>query len=132
MESQPLYILLCSEQHEKIQMAAMMAAVAAVSERKVYVFVSMGAIIPFGKTTDLADRYKGGVFSDLLIEKKAPDAIELFKQGKRLGDLTLNPCSMVMDILAWDDGDLIDDLFDEPLGLTKFLSDAETGQFITL
>ena len=96
MESQPLFILLCSEQHEKLQMAAMMAAVAAVSERKVFVFVSMGAIVPFGKSTEDSKRYQGGAFSDLMIEKKVPDAIDLFKQGKMLGDLTMVPCSLAM------------------------------------
>ena len=49
MASNPLYILLCSGEHEKIQMAAMMASVGAVSERPVEVFVSMNAVLAFAK-----------------------------------------------------------------------------------
>ncbi len=49
MASNTLYILLCSGEHEKVQMAAMMASVAAVSERPVEVFVSMNAILAFAK-----------------------------------------------------------------------------------
>ena len=49
MASNTLYILLCSGEHEKVQMAAMMASVAAVSERPVEVFISMNALIAFAK-----------------------------------------------------------------------------------
>jgi peroxiredoxin family protein len=130
--TQPLYILLCSGEHEKIQMAAMMASVGAVSERPVEVFVSMNATYAFEKSVPVAERYKGGAFSQLLKDKKAPDAITLFQQGKELGDLKMWACSMALDVLGWEMDKLEDDLFDGPLGLTKFLSDAENGQFISL
>lgn len=132
MASNPLYILLCSGEHEKIQMAAMMASVGAVSERPVEVFVSMNAILAFAKGADADARYHGGVFSGLLKSKNAPDAVGLFQQGKALGDLKLWACSMALDVQGWEMDQLEDDLFDGPLGLTKFLSDAENGQFITL
>jgi peroxiredoxin family protein len=132
MATVPLYILLCSGEHEKVQMAAMMASVGAVSERPVEVFVSMNAIIAFAKDTPAERRYHGGVFSDLLKEKRAPDAITLFRQGKELGDLKMWACSMALDVTGWDEGRLEPDLFDGALGLTKFLSDAEGGQFVTL
>jgi hypothetical protein len=38
MASNPLYIVLCSGEHEKVQMAAMMVSVGAVSERPVLAF----------------------------------------------------------------------------------------------
>ncbi len=44
MAAQPLFIVLCSGEHEKLQMAAMMASVGAVSERPVQLFVSMNAL----------------------------------------------------------------------------------------
>jgi peroxiredoxin family protein len=132
MATVPLYILLCSGEHEKVQMAAMMASVGAVSERPVEVFVSMNAIIAFAKDTPAETRYHGGDFSDLLKEKRAPDAITLFRQGKELGDLKMWACSMALDVTGWDEGRLEPDLFDGALGLTKFLSDAEGGQFVTL
>ena len=128
----PLYILLCSGEHEKLQMAAMMASVGAVSERPVEVFVSMNAILAFAKDAPADARYQGGAFSKLIKEKKAPDAMTLFRQGKELGDLKLWACSMALDVKGWEVKDLVDGLFDGALGLTKFLSDAENGQFITL
>lgn len=131
MSTNSLFILLCSGDHEKIQMAAMMASVAAVSERPVEVFVSMNAILAFAKDTP-AGRYHGGEFSKLLCSKNAPDSLRLFRQGKEFGDLKLWACSMALDLEGWEMTDLEKDLFDGPLGLTKFLSDAENGQFISL
>ena len=131
MSGHPLFILLCSEDHEKIQMAAMTASIAAVSERPVLVFVSMGAILPFERGLAPEKRYKGGVFSPILKDKNAPDAIELFGQGKMLGDMTMYACSMALDILGWEEENLTEDLFDGAMGLTKFLSDAEAGQLLT-
>ena len=130
--AQPLYILLCSGEHEKLQMAAMMASVGAVSERPVEVFVSMNAMLAFAKKGPAEGRYKGGTFSKLLKEKRAPDAIALFGQGKDLGEMKMWACSMALDVLGWEESQLVDGLFDGALGLTKFLSDAENGQFITL
>ena len=132
MASNTLYILLCSGEHEKVQMAAMIASVAAVSERPVEVFISMNALLAFAKGASPDQRYHGGAFSRLLKEKKAPDPITLFRQGRELGELKIWACSMALDVLAWEPDRLEDDLFEGPLGLTKFLSDAENGQFITL
>lgn len=128
----PLFILLCSGEHEKIQMAAMIASVSAVSERPVRMFVSMNAIDAFEKDLSPSQRYKGGAFSRLMLEKKAPDAMELFAQGKMLGDLELYVCSMALDVKEWDLDRFVADLFDDTLGLTKFLSDAETGELIVI
>lgn len=111
-------------------MAAMMASVAAVSERSVEVFVSMSAVRVFGKNQSPSERYLDDSFSKFLC--KAPDAIDLFRQGKELGDLKLWACSMALDVQGWELSNLEEDIFDGPLGLTKFLADAESGQFVTL
>ena len=132
MTSQPLFILLCSGEHEKIQMAAMMASVGAVSDRAVHVFVSMNALYVFDSQATPGEKYKGGVFSDEMNEKGVPDAINLFEQGKALGDLKMYACTMALDVAGWDEDRLVDGLFDDTMGLTKFLSDAESGQFVTL
>ena len=132
MASNTLYILLCSGDHEKVQMAAMMASVAAVSERPVEVFISMNALLAFAKGASADQRYHGGAFSKLLKDKKAPDPMNLFRQGKELGDLKLWACSMALDVQGWELDKLEEGLFDDALGLTKFLSDAENGQFVTL
>lgn len=132
MATKALYILLCSGEHEKIQMAAMTASVAAVSDRPVHVFVSMNAILAFQKGKAPADRYTGGHFSKLFMEKNVPDAVDLFGQGKMLGDMKVWACSMVLDLMHWDVSDLTEDLFDGPMGLTKFLADAESGDLLSL
>ena len=128
----PLYIMLCSGEHEKLQMAAMMASVGAVSERPVEVFVSMNALAAFARDAGEAERYRGGAFSRLLKEKRAPDALDLLRQGRELGDLKLWACSMALDVQGWELDHLEEGLFEGALGLTKFLSDAEGGQFVTL
>jgi len=129
MSSPGLFMILCSGEHEKIQMAAMAAAVAAVSERPVEVFVSMNAVAVFRR--DNSDgRYQGGEFSDMMITRKAPDALELFGQGKMLGDMKIYACSMALDVAEIGMDDLVEDLFDGPSGLTKFLADAESGQLV--
>jgi peroxiredoxin family protein len=132
MTDKTLFLVLCSGEHEKIHMAAMMASVAAVSNRKVELFVSMNAMYAFGRSTAAQDRYQGGAFSKLLLEKNAPDTLTIFSQGKMLGDLTAHACSMALDLLDWSLDDLVEDLFDDELGLTKFLSDAEAGDLIVV
>jgi peroxiredoxin family protein len=128
----PLYILLCSGEREKLQMAAMMASIGAVSERPVEVFVSMSAIRAFARDAAPGERYQGGAFSRLLDEKRAPDVLDLLRQGRDLGDLKLWACSMALDLQGWGIGELVDGLFDGVSGLTKFLSDAEKGQLVVL
>jgi peroxiredoxin family protein len=132
VSAKPLFLLLCSGEHEKIQMAAMLASVAAVSERPVQLFVSMNAFLAFRKGLSEDERYQGGTFSMLMREKKAPDAIELLGQGKALGDLSVYACSMALDVAGLQIDDLVENLFDGPLGLTKFLSDAELGDLVVL
>src|SRR3974390_1111655 len=117
MAASPLYILLCSGEHEKLQMAAMMASVGAVSERPVEVFVSMNALPAFAKDLPAEQRYRGGGFSKLLLEKRAPDTIALFRQGRDLGDLKLWACSLALDLKGWEIDHLESGLFDGPLGL---------------
>ncbi len=132
MSASPLFIVLASPEHEKMQLAGMMASVAAVSERPTQLFVSMAAITIFQKGLSAAERYKGGAFSAAMLDKGAPDAMDLFAQGKMLGDLQIVACSMALDIQEWTLDDLQDGLFDDAGGLTKFLSDAEAGELIVL
>jgi len=128
----PLFILLCSGEHEKLQMAAKIASLVAVSNRPVEVLVSMNAILAFAKDTPEEQRYTGGAFSKSLHDKHVPTAAQLFRQGKEFGDLKVWACAMALDVHGWDMQHLIADLFDGSLGLTRFMSDAEKGQFITI
>ncbi|MBF0560911.1 MAG: DsrE/DsrF/DrsH-like family protein [Alphaproteobacteria bacterium] len=131
MVTKPLFVLLCSGEREKVQMAAMVVAVAAVSDRPIQLFVSMNAVLAFEKGRRPEERYHGGKFATILQEKKAPDPVELIVQGKMLGELKVYACSMALDVLGWELENLIDGVFDGALGLTKFLADAETGDFVT-
>ena len=63
-------------------------------------------------------------------QRKVPDAIELFGQGKMLGEMKVYACSMAMDVAKIELDDLVEDLIDGAGGLTKFLADAESGQLI--
>lgn len=132
MSASPLFLVLCSAEHEKIQMAAMLASVAAVSERPVQVFVSMNAVFAFRKEISDDERYQGGEFSRLMRAKKAPDAMMLFEQGKMLGDMSMHICSMALEVSELKIEDMIEGLFDGELGLTKYLADAETGELVFL
>ena len=132
MSANPLCILICSGEHEKIHMAAMMGSVAAVTDRPVTIFISMNAVYAFRKDAPTQERYRGGAFSEMMLEKKAPDTLELLSQGKMLGEMSLHVCSMAMDVLEWSMDDLVDDLFDSEMGLTKFLAEAEAGELITI
>lgn len=132
LDNAPLFILLVSPEHEKIQMAAMMASVGAVSERPVTMLVSMNALPVFERNLPSEEAYKGGHLSNVMKEKGAPDAINLLQQGKDLGEMEVYACSMALDVLGWETDNLTEGLFDGHLGLTKFLVEAEGGQIVTL
>ena len=132
MAATPLFILLASREHEKVQLAGMMASLAAVSERATRVLVSMAALLAFEKGVAAEARYQASPFSKAMLAKGVPDAIELFQQGKSLGDLQMYVCSMALEIQGWTLDALVEDLFDEVIGMTKFLADAEAGELVVL
>ena len=112
--------------HEKLQMAAMMAATAAVGGSDVTVFFSMNSLPYFVKGKEPKPPVEGEV-GELMGQKNVPPFKQLFEQAKELGNAKLFACSMAMDLLDVEQADL-DDMMDEPLGLTKFLSDVGDGK----
>jgi peroxiredoxin family protein len=130
MSAKPLFVVLCSAEHEKIQMAAMLSSVAAVSDRAVNLFVSMNALFVFKKGVSPDERYQGGAMSRLMRDKKVPDPIAMLRQGKQLGQLSVHACSMALDVTGLKLDDLEPDVFDDQLGLTKYLADAEAGELM--
>ena len=110
-------------------MAAMAASVAAVSERRVEVFVSMGALACF-KRERAPDALQASEFSQLMAAHGTPDPLSLLKDAKTLGELNISACAMAMDVAALELEDLDPELIDRLGGLTKFLSDAEAGQLV--
>jgi peroxiredoxin family protein len=126
--SRKIHIVCVSGTREKLQMAAMIASVAAASGDQVTVFFSMNAL-PYFVTGQTADAPAEGHVGTLM-HKGVPPFRQLFKQAAELGDATLLPCSMAIDLLGIREGEL-DPAFGPPTGLTRFLSDAEGGQLLT-
>lgn len=123
------HIICLSDSHEKMQMAAMVASVSAASGDHVTVFFSMNSLEYFVKGRDTEAPIEGE-FGKLLSTSGVPAFKALFQQAAELGDAKLLPCSMAMDLLEVSEADLDDEL-GPPTGLTKFLSDAESGRIIT-
>jgi peroxiredoxin family protein len=111
---------------ERLQMAAMVASVGAVSGNEVAVFLSMNAL-PFFRRGATTRPPSEGEMGRLLVDKKAPPFRQLFENAVELGDAKIYPCSMAMDVLGYDQQD-VEAYLGEPLGLTKFLDDAREGQ----
>ncbi|MGE0626842.1 MAG: DsrE/DsrF/DrsH-like family protein [Hyphomicrobiaceae bacterium] len=127
--SERISIIVTSGTREKLQMAAMVASVGAVSGSQVTVFLSMNALAVFKKGASAPIPTEGD-FGRVLVEKKAPEFKMLFESAVELGDAKVHPCSMAIDVLGLKEGDL-EDFVAEPLGLTKFLEDAAGGQVYT-
>ncbi len=123
--SSKISIVVVSGSLERLQIAAMMASVGAVSGNEVTVFLSMNALQHFRRGASLPQAE--GAFGKLLVDKKAPGFKQLFENAAELGDAKIHPCSMAMDVLAVERSDL-EPWLKEPLGLTRFLADAEGGQ----
>ena len=111
---------------ERLQMAAMVASVGAVSGSEVAVFLSMNALPLFRRGAPSSAPAEGRM-GELLAEKKAPPFKQLFEQAVELGDAKIYPCSMAMDVFGYKPEDL-EAYLSGPLGLTRFLSDASGGQ----
>lgn len=123
-----IHIVCVSGTREKLQMAAMIASVAAALGDQVSVFFSMNALLYFVKG-HVADAPAEGEFGTLM-GKGVPPFKQLFKQAAELGDAKLLPCSMALDLLKITKDELDPD-FGPPTGLTRFLSDAEGAQLLT-
>lgn len=119
-------IVVVSGSLERLQMAAMMASVGAVSGNAVTVFLSMNALQFFKRGASEAPAAEGP-FGMLLRDKKAPGFKQLFQHAVELGDAKIHPCSMAMDVLGLEPAGL-EPWLGEPLGLTRFLADAQSAQ----
>lgn len=126
MSSSRISIMVVSGSRERLQMAAMLAAVGAVSRNEVTVFLSMNALSYFVKGHG-EDAPAEGEFGRIMQDKNVPPFKELFQQAVELGDARIYPCSMAMDVLNVKPADL-EPYLGEPIGLTKFLSDTAGSQ----
>jgi len=124
--SNKISIVVVSGSLERLQMAAMIASVGAVSGNEVTVFLSMNALRHFTRGAGEPPPAEGP-FGRLLQEKKAPGFKQLFRSAAELGEAKIHPCSMAVDVLGVQPSEL-EPWLGQPLGLTKFLSDAHGGQ----
>jgi peroxiredoxin family protein len=129
MSTSKISVMVVSGSHERLQMAAMVASVGAVSGAEVSVFLSMNALSYFLKDS-AASPPAEGAFGELMEQKNVPDFKGLFEYAVDLGDAKIYPCSMAMDVLDTNPENL-EPYLSEPLGLTKFLSDSEDSQIWT-
>ena len=127
--SRKIHIICVSGTREKLQMAAMIASVAAATGDEVSVFLSMNAL-PYFVKGHAVDAPAEGELGTLMAQKGVPPFKQLFKYAVELSDATLLPCSMAMDLMRITKDEL-DPEVGPPTGLTRFLSDAEDGQLLT-
>ncbi|WP_372522856.1 DsrE/DsrF/DrsH-like family protein [Sulfuricaulis sp.] len=129
MSSSKISIMVVSGSLERLQMAAMVASIGAVSGDEVTVFLSMNALSYFIKGKS-AKAPAEGEFGRTMEGKNVPPFKELFQKSTEYGDAKIYPCSMAMDVLSAKSEDL-EPYLAEPIGLTKFLTNAEGGQILT-
>lgn len=125
-----LYLIVTSGTREKLQMAGMIAAVSGVGGTEVSVFLSMNALSYFLKGRGSLAPHEGDI-GHLMERKNAPPFADLFRQAVELGGAKIYPCSMAMDVLGASKTDLPPYVVDQPMGLTKFLSDIRGSQVLT-
>lgn len=126
--SEKISLLCVSGTHEKMQMAAMVAAVTVAGGGDVHVFLSMNAL-PFFLKDSQASAPNEGQVGELMASKKVPPFKGLFENAKELGNATIHACSMAMDVLGVEES-VLDPCVDGVMGLTRFLSDAADTQLL--
>jgi len=126
MDANKISIVVVSGTRERLQMAAMVASVGAVSGNDVSVFLSMNAMPYFLKGSQTPAPAEGP-FGTLMAGKNVPAFRSLFQQAVELGGAKVYPCSMAMDVMEVDSAGL-EPFLSEPLGLTKFLLNARNTQ----
>ena len=129
MSTGKISVVVMSGSLERLQTAAMVASVAAVSGNDVRVFLTMNALPQFIKGNKIKPSHEGEMGA-LMAGKKVPDFKVLFEQAIELGGAKVCPCTMAMDVLGVEKQDL-EPYLTEPTGLTKFIDDSRGGQVWT-
>lgn len=124
--SEKISLLCVSGTHEKMQMAAMVAAVTVAGGGEVKVFLSMNALPYFLKDRQVKAPNEGEM-GELMESKNVPAFKELMENAKDLGSAQIHACSMAMDVLGVEE-DVLEACVDGVMGLTRFLSDAADTQ----
>jgi peroxiredoxin family protein len=133
---QPLNLVLFSGTDDKLQAAAVLAAGAAALGKPVNIFLQYWALDAFradriGHDHGLAPEAgaEGRRHVDRLAKAGQASWAETLRQAKDLGEVDIQACSLSMDLLDLDDGDL-DPLVDGVEGVTAFYLNAGEGQVV--
>ena len=129
-DSQGMNIMLLSGDYAKLHAAAMLTVVAASYGKPVKIFVSMEALPAFHKDPATSSQISKGPVAQAIVEAGGDSFMDLFRQAKDFGDVTLYACGMVMDIYHWKLDDLAD-IFDDTLGVAGFLAKVEAEDTYT-
>jgi peroxiredoxin family protein len=133
---EPLNLVLFSGTDDKLQAAAILTAGAAALGKPVNIFLQYWALDAF--RTDRIRRDHGLAPEAGPEGRKHVDALaragqatwhDTLRQAKELGEVDIQACSLSMDLLDLDDGDL-DPLVDGVEGVTAFYLNAGEGQVV--
>lgn len=133
---EPLNLVLFSGTDDKLQAAAVLAAGAAALGKPVNVFLQYWALDAFRADRIDADHGlapeagpPGRAAVDALRAAGQASWAETLRQAKELGTLDIQACSLSMDLLRLDEGDL-DPLVDGVEGVTAFYLNAGQGPVV--
>jgi peroxiredoxin family protein len=133
---EPLNLVLFSGTDDKLQAAAVLTAGAAALGKPVNVFLQYWALDAFradriGRDHGLAPEAgsEGREAVDALRTAGQASWADTFRQAKDLGGIDIQACSLSMDLLRIEQGDL-DPLVDGVEGVTAFYLNAGEGQLV--
>src|SRR4051794_38855312 len=136
MDEQPLNLVLFSGTDDRLQAAAVLTAGAAALGKPVNVFLQYWALDAFradriGRDHGLAPEagVEGRIAVDGLRAAGQASWADTLRQAKELGGVDIEACSLSMDLLRLDPGDL-DSLVDGVEGVTAFYLNAGDGQVV--
>ena len=133
---EPLNLVLFSGTDDKLQAAAVLTAGAAALGRPVNVFLQYWALDAFRRDHIARDHGlapeagpEGRRHVDALQRAGQVGWAEILRQAKDLGEVDIQACSLSMDLLAIEQGDL-DPLVDGVEGVTAFYLHAGEGHLV--
>ena len=133
---EPINLVLFSGTDDKLQAAAVLTAGAAALGKPVNIFLQYWALDAFradriGRDHGLAPEAgaEGREAVRAISEAGQVPWAETLRQAKDLGEVDIQACSLSMDLLRLDEGDL-DPLVDGVEGVTAFYLNAGEGQLV--
>jgi peroxiredoxin family protein len=123
-----LAIVLASGELEKVQAASIIASTAA-TLGEVMLFATMDGLMAFRKDVVENKSWKAGELGKGMLQTNAPLFVDVLKQAKDVGNLKIYACGMIMDMLKMSLDDFVD-IFDDVIGVTKFLSMVEDAKVL--